>query len=223
MTDVGNMRARSRRILLFAARYLVQTWWYEVFLPRVGLGWVASRSRSARLQRIAQRFHVLAVDLGGLMIKVGQFMSSRLDVLPPEITKELEGLQDEVPPVPFPAIRALAEAELGVTLERAFSFIDPTPLAAASLGQVHRARLSETDAADTGLLDVVVKIQRPGIRTTRPRWPTSSLVSAGWVSPSCRTSTRASSAPSPSSSVMWCARCRFSFRRTASSSCARCR
>ena len=51
------------------------------------------------------------------MIKVGQFMSSRLDVLPPEITKELEGLQDEVPPVPFPAIRELAEAELGVPLE----------------------------------------------------------------------------------------------------------
>ncbi|TFB98132.1 AarF/ABC1/UbiB kinase family protein [Cryobacterium sp. HLT2-28] len=165
MTDVGNMRARSRRILRFAARYLVQTWWYELVLPRFGLARVAARNRSARLQRIAQNFHVLAVDLGGLMIKVGQFMSSRLDVLPPEITRELEGLQDEVPPVPFPAIRALAEAELGVTLERAFSFIDPTPLAAASLGQVHRARLSETDAADTGLLDVVVKIQRPGIST----------------------------------------------------------
>ena len=157
------MRARSRRILRFAARYLAQAWWYELFLPRIGLARFAARGRSVRLQRLAQHFHVLAVDLGGLMIKVGQFMSSRLDVLPPEITKELEGLQDEVPPVPFPAIRALAEAELGVTLERAFSFIDPTPVAAASLGQVHRARLSETDAADTGLLDVVVKIQRPGI------------------------------------------------------------
>jgi len=163
MTDVGNMRARYRRILRFAARYLAQTWWYELFLPRIGLSRLGARGRPERLRRIAQNFHVLAVDLGGLMIKVGQFMSSRLDVLPPEITKELEGLQDEVPPVPFPAIRALAEAELGVSLERAFSFIDETPLAAASLGQVHRARLSEQDAADTGLLDVVVKIQRPGI------------------------------------------------------------
>ena len=163
MTDLANMRARSRRILRFAARYLAQAWWSELFLPRIGLARVAARGRSVRLQRIAQHFHVLAVDLGGLMIKVGQFMSSRLDVLPPEITKELEGLQDEVPPVPFPAIRALAEAELGVTLERAFSFVDPTPVAAASLGQVHRARLSEADAAETGLLDVVVKIQRPGI------------------------------------------------------------
>jgi predicted unusual protein kinase regulating ubiquinone biosynthesis (AarF/ABC1/UbiB family) len=163
MTGVGNMRARYRRILWFALRYLLQTWWYELFLPRVGLSRLAARGRSARLRRIAQHFHVLAVDLGGLMIKVGQFMSSRLDVLPPEITKELEGLQDEVPPVPFPAIRALAEAELGVTLERAYSFVDPTPVAAASLGQVHRARLSEDDAVDTGLVDVVVKIQRPNI------------------------------------------------------------
>lgn len=134
------------------------------------------------MRRIAQHFHVLAVDLGGLMIKVGQFMSSRLDVLPPEITKELEGLQDEVPPVPFPAIRALAEAELGVELERAFSFIDPTPLAAASLGQVHRARLSDQDSADTGLLDVVVKVQRPGIGTIVDVDLSALRRIAGWLS-----------------------------------------
>ena len=163
MTDVRNMRARYRRITRFAARYLVQTWWFELFLPRIGLGGLAARGRAARVQRIAQRFHALAVDLGGLMIKVGQFMSSRLDVLPPEITKELEGLQDEVPPVPFAEIRALAEAELGVPLERAYDHVDPVPLAAASLGQAHRARLSDADAEDTGLRDVVIKIQRPGI------------------------------------------------------------
>ncbi|HEX4442068.1 MAG TPA: AarF/UbiB family protein [Galbitalea sp.] len=163
MTDVADMRARYRKIMRFAARYLVQTWWYELFLPRIGLRRLGERNRSSRMRRIAKHFHALAVDLGGLMIKVGQFMSSRLDVLPPEITTELEGLQDEVPPVPFPAIQALAEAELGVPLERAFSFVDPVPLAAASLGQAHRARLSELDAGETGLLDVVVKIQRPHI------------------------------------------------------------
>ena len=157
------MRARYRRIMRFAARYLVQTWWYELVLPRFGMARLAARGRPARLHRIARRFHGLAVDLGGLMIKVGQFMSSRLDVLPPEITKELEGLQDEVPPVPFAQISALAERELGMPLDRAFSHVDPTPIAAASLGQAHRARLKELDAHDTGLLDVVVKIQRPDI------------------------------------------------------------
>ena len=163
MTDSRAMRARYRKILRFAARYLAQAWWYELFLPRLGLSKFAARGRPARLKKIAQRFHVLAVDLGGLMIKVGQFMSSRLDVLPPEITKELEGLQDEVPAVPFAQIRVFAEAELGVPLERAFSFVDPIPLAAASLGQAHRATLSDADAAETGLRDVVLKVQRPGI------------------------------------------------------------
>ncbi|GMA37578.1 hypothetical protein GCM10025876_37820 [Demequina litorisediminis] len=90
-------------------------------------------------------------------------MSSRLDVLPPEITKELEGLQDEVPAVPFEALRAQAEAELGVPLAAAFATLDPVPIAAASLGQVHRARLREDDAAACGFADVVVKVQRPGI------------------------------------------------------------
>ncbi len=159
----GDTRRRYRRILRFAGWNLAVTWWYELFLPRIGLATVAERTRSKRMRRFAQRFHVLAVDLGGLMIKVGQFMSSRLDVLPPEITAELEGLQDEVPPVPFPAIRALAEAELGVPLERAFASVDEVPVAAASLGQAHRARLSAEDAEQTGLDAVVLKVQRPGI------------------------------------------------------------
>jgi predicted unusual protein kinase regulating ubiquinone biosynthesis (AarF/ABC1/UbiB family) len=156
-------RARYRRILRFAGWNLAVTWWYELVLPKFGLLSIAERTRTRRMQKFARRFHVLAVDLGGLMIKVGQFMSSRLDVLPPEITKELEGLQDEVPAVPFDAIRSLAEAELGMPLNQAFAWVDPTPVAAASLGQAHRARLVPRDAADTGLDAVVLKVQRPGI------------------------------------------------------------
>ncbi|TFC06960.1 AarF/ABC1/UbiB kinase family protein [Cryobacterium adonitolivorans] len=159
----GDTRARYRRILRFAGWNLAVTWFYELLLPRIGLTRVAERTRAKRMRRFAQRFHVLAVELGGLMIKVGQFLSSRLDVLPPEITSELEGLQDEVPPVAFRAIRALAEAELGMPLERAFASVDETPVAAASLGQAHRARLAPLDAADTGLHGVVIKVQRPGI------------------------------------------------------------
>lgn len=159
----GAHKARYRRIIWFAARELFGIWWFDLFLPRIGFRAVAERTRSSRMQRFARRFHALAVELGGLMIKVGQFMSSRLDVLPPEITKELEGLQDEVPPVPFAQLRAIAEAELGVPLEQAFAWIDETPLAAASLGQVHRAKLAATAAADVGWENVVVKVQRPGI------------------------------------------------------------
>jgi predicted unusual protein kinase regulating ubiquinone biosynthesis (AarF/ABC1/UbiB family) len=156
-------RARYRRILRFAAWHLAVTWWFELLLPRIGLVGIAERTRTRRMRRFAQRFHALAVDLGGLMIKVGQFLSSRLDVLPPEITRELEGLQDEVPPVPFAAIRALAEAELGAPLSQVFASVEETPIAAASLGQAHRALLLPANAADAGLHRVVLKVQRPGI------------------------------------------------------------
>jgi len=163
MSDVVSGRARYRRILRFSSRNLAVTWWYEILLPTIGLRRITERTRPARMRRFARNFRVIAVDLGGLMIKLGQFMSSRLDVLPPEITKELEDLQDEVPAVPFAAIRALAEAELGVPLEQVFASIDETPIAAASLGQAYRARLSPNDAVDVGFEGAVIKVQRPGI------------------------------------------------------------
>ena len=163
MPDAGSTRARYRRILRFAARHLANLWWFEVLLPRIGLAGLAASTRSARLTRLARRFHALAVDLGGLMIKVGQFMSSRLDVLPPEITRELEGLQDEAPAVPFPLVRELAERELGMPLGRAYGGFEESPVAAASLGQAHRATLAPIDTADTGISAAVVKVQRPGI------------------------------------------------------------
>ncbi|MEP6481494.1 MAG: AarF/UbiB family protein, partial [Rhodoglobus sp.] len=140
----------------FAARAMVQAWWFELVLPRIGLGRLAARGRTARMQRLARHFHGLAVDLGGLMIKVGQFLSSRLDILPPEITRELEGLQDEVAAEPFDKIRAQTETELGMPLEQAYAAFDPVPLAAASLGQAHSARLSPAIAADLGFEHVVV-------------------------------------------------------------------
>ncbi len=156
-------RARYRKILRFAVRNLLVTWWYEILLPLIGLSRIADRTRPRRMQKFARRFRTLAVELGGLMIKLGQFMSSRLDVLPPEITKELEDLQDEVPPVPFAAIRALAEDELGLPLEKVFTRIDEEPLASASLGQAHRAQLLTEDSDAAGFVDVVMKVQRPGI------------------------------------------------------------
>jgi predicted unusual protein kinase regulating ubiquinone biosynthesis (AarF/ABC1/UbiB family) len=99
--------------------------------------------------------------MGGVMIKVGQFLSSRLDVLPPEITETLADLQDEVPAESFADIRQLAEQELGALLAEKFEWFDENPLAAASLGQAHRARLRGDEGAD--FINVVVKVQRPNI------------------------------------------------------------
>jgi predicted unusual protein kinase regulating ubiquinone biosynthesis (AarF/ABC1/UbiB family) len=157
------LTARYRRIVRFAAIFLAQAWWFELVLPRIGFRGYAARGRTKRLIVLARRFRVLAAELGGLMIKVGQFLSSRLDILPPEITRELEGLQDEVAAEPFEAIRAQTEHELGMSLDAAYASFEPVPIAAASLGQAHRARLSPAIAADLGFADVVVKIQRPGI------------------------------------------------------------
>lgn len=97
------------------------------------------------------------------MVKVGQFLSSRLDVLPEEITKELSGLQDEVAPEPFEKIREQIEFEVGMPIEIAFRQFAPEPIAAASLGQAYRAELSDGLAKDLRVQKVIVKVLRPGI------------------------------------------------------------
>ena len=157
------LKSRYRRIMRFATHALVQSWWFELFLPSLGLGRFSSRGRIKRLTKLARKFHDLAADLGGLMIKLGQFLSSRLDVLPVEITSQLEGLQDEVKPEKFSEILEQIERELGLPASDAFETFEETPLAAASLGQAHRATLSPALASDWGFKDVVVKVLRPGI------------------------------------------------------------
>jgi predicted unusual protein kinase regulating ubiquinone biosynthesis (AarF/ABC1/UbiB family) len=156
------LRARYRRIMFFFTGVAINFIFWEVILPRLGLRALARRTRSNRYRRAAAQFRTLAIRMSGVMIKVGQFLSSRLDVLPAEITDELAGLQDEVPPEKFEDIRKLAEADLGVPLHEKYESFEETPLAAASLGQVHRARLCVTDAGGD-YCNVVVKIQRPFI------------------------------------------------------------
>ena len=157
------LKKRYRRIIKFAALALMQSWFFEIALPSIGLGKIAKITRIRRFQKLARKFHVLAADLGGLMIKAAQFLSSRLDVLPREITQELEGLQDEVAPEPTEAILKQLSTELGMELDVAFESFDLEPLAAASLGQAHRAKLRPRFEAEVGYTDVVVKILRPGI------------------------------------------------------------
>ena len=93
-------------------------------------------------------------ELGPTFVKFGQLLSTRPDVVPPDIVAELRALQDDVRPFPFAQARAVVEGELGLTLEQAFLRFEETPIAAASIGQVHRATLPNG-------AEVVVKVQRP--------------------------------------------------------------
>lgn len=147
---------RYQRLLIFFGRMFLDILAWEIVVRRLLGRRIVARGRSKRLRRYALRFRNLAVRMGGVMIKLGQFISARVDVMPPEITDELAGLQDEVPPEDLPPMLRLIEAELGSPARDLFAEFDTEVQAAASLGQVYRARLHSGER-------VVVKVQRPGI------------------------------------------------------------
>lgn len=130
---------------------------YSLRFKKIGRSrdWVEEQRRLLYVSQ-ARYFRVTAVQLGGLLIKLGQFFSTRVDILPQASIRELAGLQDEVAEVPFEQIRTLAESELKQPLDQVFAHFEPKPLASASLGQVHTAVLLDGRKA-------AVKIQRPGI------------------------------------------------------------
>ncbi len=122
----------------------------------------------------AERIRLVIQDLGPSFIKLGQIVSTRSDVLPDDLLTELKRLQDDVPPASFEEIRVVVETSLGAPLDQVFEFFDEKPLAAASIGQVHRARIrvmpAEGGSSPEGdLIDVVVKVQRPGVGATVQR------------------------------------------------------
>ncbi len=124
---------------------------------RHGFGYMIDRRRSNDNTQLAdrgRRLREMLDELGPTFVKFGQLLSTRPDVMPPDIIVELRSLQDDVSPIPFADIRRVIEEEMGLTLEQAFLTFDEVPIAAASIGQVHRATLPTGD-------QVVVKVQRP--------------------------------------------------------------
>ena len=150
------LRQRRNRIIFFWFRVLVSAFWWDVLIRNLGGRKLANRTVLKRYLQHARRFRALAIDLGGVMIKLGQFFASRVDILPKEIIDELSSLQDEVPAESFDDIRAALERELNRPIADIFSSINPVPTAAASLGQVHHVVLNSGERA-------IVKVQRPGI------------------------------------------------------------
>jgi len=150
-------RRRFLRISWFFLRVIVHVFLVDVLLSRWWpTRWYSRRTGMRRWVDIARRFRGLAVQMGGVLIKLGQFLSSRADILPVQITDELAGLQDEVPPAPLPYILATLVEELGASPSEMFAEFGDTSVAAASLGQVFFGVLHDGR-------EVAIKVQRPRI------------------------------------------------------------
>ncbi len=151
-------KERRRRIFVFARLFLgiFRDFYKETRLAcKYGVS-TARKRMSARHRKRAIQLRKTALEMGGVLIKLGQFFSSRADVMPEEYIEELVKLQDMVPAVPFEEVKQLIQEQFGRPLEKVFKSFDPQAAAAASLAQVHYAQLPDGTP-------VAVKIQRPSI------------------------------------------------------------
>jgi ubiquinone biosynthesis protein len=152
---------RYRQILTVLFKYgfgdLIDTLKIEQYLE-VGLQMI-SRKHREKIETLsrAERVRMALEELGPTFIKMGQILSTRPDLLPVEFIRQLAKLQDEVPAFGFDQVKETVEKELRAPLDRIFQDFSKTPLASASIGQVHRARLVNGE-------EVIVKVQRPDIR-----------------------------------------------------------
>ena len=154
---------RYRQILAILFKYgfgdLLERLKIEQYIE-VGLQLISrnKRDRLAKLSR-AERVRMAFEELGPTYVKLGQILSTRPDLVPVDFTREFSKLQDEVPSFAFNEVSKIIETELGSSPQELFEFIDETPFASASIGQVHRAGLEDGET-------VAVKVQRPGIKRT---------------------------------------------------------
>lgn len=148
-------RRRYRRIRGFLIRLFVHVLWHDVLFAQAGLTFLRS-DPVPRWVTWAKRYRVLAVEMGGVLIKLGQYLSARVDLLPLAVISELAGLQDEVPAADFSLVEAQIADDFERSVDEIFQTIDSRPLGAASLAQVHQAVLRDGQS-------VVVKVLRPGI------------------------------------------------------------
>ncbi|KAI0565982.1 UbiB [Gracilaria domingensis] len=151
----GNYVSRSVAIWSFIGRILFQNW----LDSKPATYWMFKRTDAAvreRRRRLAAYSREQILRLGPTLIKVGQLASTRADILPPEVISELSSLQDRVPAFSWNTAERLLKEQYGKELSDVFAFFDKTPIAAASLGQVYRARLFTGE-------QVVVKVQRPNL------------------------------------------------------------
>jgi ubiquinone biosynthesis protein len=153
------VRAVRRRIDVFRRYHeligLIRAQGFGPFLT-------ASRKEETAAQPVGVRLRRVLQDAGGVYVKLGQIAATRPDLMPPEICAELAKLQNQAPPEPVERIRAVLEEELGRPVEELFAEFDWHPLAAASIGQTHCARLHSGER-------VVVKVQRPDIQRVMER------------------------------------------------------
>jgi ubiquinone biosynthesis protein len=142
LSEIAQVAARHGFGYLFETRSVLRPW-HRREEERAGEG-------SPRGQRLRE----MADELGPTFVKFGQLLSTRPDLVPPDIVFELRALQDDVHPFPFPDVEAVLERELGLSAERLFLELEEVPAAAASIGQVHRGVLPNGER-------VAVKVQRP--------------------------------------------------------------
>ena len=136
---------------------LATPWFQPIRFIRYLLPWHWLPGRTAKPR--GERIRAALEQLGPIFVKFGQMLSTRRDLLPDDIAMELAKLQDQVPPFPGTQARAIIERAYGESLDTVFSWFDETPLASASIAQVHAARLLDNQ-------EVVVKVVRPGIEKT---------------------------------------------------------